>query len=320
MSMHRSFRRSAPWVAALLTLVPLAAAPISAPAANNAQGEALPKMAPCAACAVREGKGSEKVAATAVDECKTYFFRSTNCRDEFLQNPRQFVESSSPRPAPGFTLKDLDGQPVSLGDFKGKVLLLDFWATWCAPCIASMPHLQKLHHRYADKGFAVLGIAVDERGAATVLPLVKKKVTYPILLGDEPTWAAYGVQALPALFLIDREGRIVRQFGGATDERTIEAEVQRLVTGAAESMAPAMASATAPERAVCAVCGVREKSGPEPVVATAVYQGKSYSFCKPTCKEEFLRDPEKWIKAAAALPAAARVAQAPRPGATAVPT
>src|SRR5205823_2100118 len=89
---------------------------------------------------------------------------SDRCRDEFLKNPHEFTGANTARPAPGFTLKDLNGQSVNLDDYKGKVVLLDFWATWCAPCVASMPELQRLHARYAPRGFAVIGIALMKKG------------------------------------------------------------------------------------------------------------------------------------------------------------
>jgi thiol-disulfide isomerase/thioredoxin len=218
----------------LLTAAALAAIPVAAPrfpaAAADSQPSPLPKSAPCAVCAVREGAGPEPVRASASYEGKTYYFCREACRDEFLKDPREFLRAGTPRPAPAFSLKDLNGRTVELADLKGKVVLLDFWATWCAPCVAAMPRLQKLHQKHAAKGFAVVGVAIDEKGAEVVAPMVgKKKVTYPVLLGTEAAWSAYGVKALPALFLIDREGRIQQQFGGATSHRTVEKAVQELV-------------------------------------------------------------------------------------------
>jgi thiol-disulfide isomerase/thioredoxin len=223
------------YLPALLMAAFLAATPLVTPfapafAASKGKDAKTPKSAPCAVCSVREGAGDEPVRATATHEGKTYYFCQDGCRDEFLKNPREFLQADTPRPAPAFSLKDLNGRTVELADLKGKVVLLDFWATWCAPCVASMPRLQKLHQKYAAKGFAVVGVAIDEKGAAVVAPMVsKKKVTYPVLLGTEAAWTAYQVKSLPALFVIDREGRIVKRFGGATDHRTVEKAVQELV-------------------------------------------------------------------------------------------
>lgn len=191
---------------------------------------AAPKKAPCAVCSVREGSGPEAVKATATYQGKEYPFCTEKCRAEFLKDPQAFLKSTAPRPAPAFSLKSLTGETVSLSAYKGKVVLLDFWATFCGPCIKAMPKLQKLNDQHAAAGFAVLGIATDEEGAKLVAPVAAKtKVKYPILISDTAAWKDYGVTTLPALFLIDREGRIVKQFGGGTEHKTIEQEVQRLL-------------------------------------------------------------------------------------------
>lgn len=191
---------------------------------------AAPKKAPCAVCVVREGAGPEPVQATTTYQGKEYSFCSEKCRTEFLKDPSRFVNADKPRPAPAFSLKNLNGETVSLGDYKGKVILLDFWATFCSPCIKEMPKLQKLNDQYAGKGFAVLGLATDEEGAPKVAPAVAKiKVKYPILIANPAAWQQYDVQELPALFLIDRQGQIVKRFGGKTAHKTIEQEVTRLL-------------------------------------------------------------------------------------------
>jgi peroxiredoxin len=193
---------------------------------------AAPKKAPCAVCVVKEGAGPEPVKATATYKGKEYTFCREECKKEFLQNPEAFLKPAAPRPAPGFTLQDLNGKTISLSDYKGKVVLLDFWATFCGPCLKAMPRLQKLHDEHAAQGFSVIGIATDEGGAKVVAPVVaKKKVTYPILISNEAAWKDYGVTALPAVFLIDRQGQIVKQFGGGTDHKTIEREVEKLLAG-----------------------------------------------------------------------------------------
>lgn len=191
---------------------------------------AAPQKAPCAVCVVREGAGPEPVKATATHQGKEYTFCSENCREEFLKNPSAFLPSDKPRPAPAFSLKDLNGATVSLADYKRKVVLLDFWATFCGPCVKEMPKLQKLNDQYAAKGFAVVGIATDEEGAKKVAPAVARiKVKYPILLANPAAWEQYEVHELPALFLIDRQGQIVKRFGGKSAHKTIEQEVAKLL-------------------------------------------------------------------------------------------
>ena len=189
---------------------------------------AAPKKAECAVC--REGE--EPVRATAKHDGREYYFCSTGCRDQFVNEPGKFIQAAPTGPAPAFSLKDLGGKTVALADFKGKVVLVDFWATFCSPCVKAMPRLQKLHEKNAARGFAVVGIATDEGGEKLVRPMVAKtKVGYPILLDNAAVWKAYGVETLPALFLIGRDGQIIQRFGGGTDHKTIEAAVEKALGG-----------------------------------------------------------------------------------------
>ena len=209
----------------LALMVWVGAASVAKPAAALT----APKKAECAVC--REGE--EPVKATLMHEGKEYYFCSAGCRDQFKANPGKFVRAEAAAgPAKPFALKDLSGRTVSLGDFKGKVVLLDFWATFCSPCVKAMPKLQKLHDQNAAKGFAVVGIATDEEGEKLVRPMVAKtKVSYPILLDNAAVWKAYGVETLPALFLIGRDGQVIQRFGGGADHKTIEAAVAKALGG-----------------------------------------------------------------------------------------
>lgn len=187
---------------------------------------AAPKKAVCVVC----NEGEEPVRATAVHQGKEHYFCGESCKTRFLADPNAYLKASLPAPAPGFTLKDLSGKTVSLSDFKGKVVLLDFWATFCGPCLKAMPKLQKLNDRYASQGFAVVGVATDEEGAKIVAPSVAKtRVTYPILLTSPSTWKDYGVTTLPAMFLIDRNGQLVRRFGGEVEVKSVEQELRKLL-------------------------------------------------------------------------------------------
>src|SRR5262245_40018083 len=113
--------------------------------------------------------------------------------------------------APEFSLPNLKGDTVHLSDFKGKVVVLDFWATWCGPCKMEIPHFAELLKRHGEKGFVIVGVAMDEPGAEVVKPFVaKNQIKYHVLLGDGYTANKYGgVNALPTTFLIDRKGKIV---------------------------------------------------------------------------------------------------------------
>lgn len=179
----------------------------------------------CAVCGPREGAGFEPVKARATYKGKEYAFCSLKCKVEFLENPDEFLVTDEGKPAPPFTLKTLDGRAVSLADFRGQVVLLDFWGTFCPPCVAALPELQALHERHARSGFAVVGVTVDDR-----LPLVRKataKVTYPILQATPEVWRAYKVNALPSLVLVDRQGRIVKRFGGEADRAALHAAIEK---------------------------------------------------------------------------------------------
>jgi len=112
--------------------------------------------------------------------------------------------------APEFSLKDVNGQTVRLADYKGRVVLLDFWATWCGPCKIEIPWFMEFEQQFKDRGFAVLGVAMDEDGWSVVKPYIQDlKMNYRIVLGNEQVGNMYGgVESLPTTFLIDRQGKV----------------------------------------------------------------------------------------------------------------
>lgn len=119
-------------------------------------------------------------------------------------------------PAPAWSLKDVDGRTVSSDQFKGKVLVVDFWATWCRPCRAEMPGFSALQKKYAADGLVIVGISVDNGGAAAVRKYLKRSpVAYPILLADDKVVDAFGgMDGIPTTFIIDRAGMIrERKYG-----------------------------------------------------------------------------------------------------------
>ena len=133
-----------------------------------------------------------------------------------------------PIAAPGWQLPNLEGKTVRLSDFKGKVVVLNFWATWCPPCREEIPDLIALQKKYADKGVVVLGISMDGGGPAQVAKFAKAKgINYPIFMGDQRTAAAYGgIEAIPTTFIIDRKGNVVGGVEGATDRADFEARIK----------------------------------------------------------------------------------------------
>ena len=145
--------------------------------------------------------------------------------------------------APDFALKDVNGKPVRLSDYRGKVVLLDFWATWCGPCRIEIPWFMDLERRNKDKGFAVLGVSMDDEGWEVVKPFLSDLgVNYRVVIGNEETSQLYGgVDALPTTFLIDRAGKIAAVHVGLADRRDFEDGVEQLL----QSPAPAAASRAA---------------------------------------------------------------------------
>jgi peroxiredoxin len=129
------------------------------------------------------------------------------------------IRPARPAAAKPFTVPSPTGPPVSLRDFKGKVVLLNFWATWCPPCKEEMPSMERLHQRYRKRGFTVLAISIDADGAAAVVPFAKNLgVTFPIGLDPKMALATeYGVRALPSTFVIDRHGSTVAMAIGPRD-------------------------------------------------------------------------------------------------------
>ncbi len=133
--------------------------------------------------------------------------------------------------APDFNLKDVNGTPVKLSDYRGKVVLLNFWATWCGPCKIEIPWFMDFEQRYKDQGFAVLGVSMDEDGWEAVKPyLADKKVNYRVVLGDDSVGNLYGgIESLPTTFLIDRDGRVASTHIGLVSRKDYEGEIARLI-------------------------------------------------------------------------------------------
>jgi peroxiredoxin len=153
--------------------------------------------------------------------------------------PPPFKNPLQNKQAPAFTLKDTDGKKVSLADYKGKAVVLDFWATWCAPCKVEIPWLAKLHDQYANQGLVVLGISEDDLSLDDKAALFKEKreiaesatklgINYPVLIDDAKVADPYGgVDALPTTFYVDRNGKVVAATIGLVDRDEIEANIKK---------------------------------------------------------------------------------------------
>jgi thiol-disulfide isomerase/thioredoxin len=132
--------------------------------------------------------------------------------------------------APDFTLQDISGKKVRLADLKGKVVMLEFWATWCPPCRAEIPAIERLHTQYGGKGLTVLAIALDEGGWDDVKAFItERKISYTVLKGSEDVSAEYKIRLIPATFLIDKEGNIRKQYMGGGSNEALEQEIKALL-------------------------------------------------------------------------------------------
>jgi thiol-disulfide isomerase/thioredoxin len=132
--------------------------------------------------------------------------------------------------APEFARQDLNGRALDLESFRGKVVLLNFWATWCAPCRVEMPVFAEWQHRYGPQGLQVIGISMDDDAAPARRLVARLKLDYPVVMGDEALGELYGeVLGLPLTFLIDRNGVVRASYQGEAGLKAIEGELKLLL-------------------------------------------------------------------------------------------
>jgi len=152
-------------------------------------------------------------------------------------SPAKSAKAASLKPdserhtAPDFALKDADGKTVRLSDYKGKVVLLDFWATYCGPCKIEIPWFMDFERKHKDQGFSELGVDMDEEGWDAVKPFVNDVgINYRIVVGNDATADMFGgIEALPTTFLIDRDGKIAAVHVGLTSKGDFENAIDQLL-------------------------------------------------------------------------------------------
>jgi cytochrome c biogenesis protein CcmG, thiol:disulfide interchange protein DsbE len=142
-----------------------------------------------------------------------------------------FNLGSGSEPAPAFELRSLDGTTVSLDDYRGQVVLVNFWASWCPPCRVEMPGFERVYRQRRDEGFVILGIATDTHAEDAIREFVTEHdITYPILLANRDVIVDYGgIRALPESFLVDRDGIIRHRVIGYFAEPALRAAVSRML-------------------------------------------------------------------------------------------
>ena len=141
------------------------------------------------------------------------------------------VDTSQLQAAPAWALVDLAGKPVTSESLKGKVVIVDFWATWCGPCRAAIPHLVDLHKTYKDKGFEVVGVSLDQQGPAVVQSFVTQhEIPYTIAMGNQKVVSDFGgVRGIPTAFIISQDGKIYRKIVGLVPREQYEKDVIALL-------------------------------------------------------------------------------------------
>lgn len=178
------------------------------------------------------GVAAYVVIAGTTGSCPTCAaFTSVIGLPSFIPSAQAADVSASSKAAPAWELKDVNGKTVKASDFDGKVVILDFWATWCPPCKAEIPGFVELQKQYGDKGLVVIGISLDEQGSAVVKPFMKQfEMNYPVVMGDAKIVQDFGgMEGLPTTFIIDRTGNIVASHVGYAPKETFEKEITPLL-------------------------------------------------------------------------------------------
>ncbi len=141
-----------------------------------------------------------------------------------------FCSNAEETKAPDFALKNPDGKVIKLSDFRGKVVVLNFWGTWCPPCRQELPDFVRVYNNYRNKGMEILGIAVNSKESEVKAMIAEYKITYPVCMGDPKVESLYGgIRAVPTTIIIDRKGNIVSRKIGIIREKEFEEILKQLL-------------------------------------------------------------------------------------------
>jgi peroxiredoxin len=173
-------------------------------------------------------------AARCISACvqETATVRHLLLGDEAISKPSStFITRGDRKAAPEFTLTDASGRLVSLSDFRGKAVLLNFWATWCSPCEQEIPWFVEMQHSNESRGFTVIGVSMDAEGWSAVKPyLERKRVNYPVMLGNDQVAGLFGgLQAIPLTLVIDRGGRVAAVHAGLCRRDEYESDINAVL-------------------------------------------------------------------------------------------
>jgi peroxiredoxin len=154
-----------------------------------------------------------------------------SCTSPFREDDLRVKREKDRKASPDFSLKDSTGALVKLSDMKGKVVLLNFWATWCGPCKVEIPWFMDFQKSYKDREFAVVGVSMDEDGWDAVKPYLEQhKINYRVVIGNDQISQLFGsIDSLPTTLIIDREGRIASMHVGLVAKNTYQKEIEQLL-------------------------------------------------------------------------------------------
>lgn len=186
----------------------------------------LPKEAECIVCTSHgAGHGKEKPAAGVMYKGNAYYFCNAKEVPEFKKDPEAFMPPVLPREMPAFSIADTTGKVWNAEAMKGKLVLIDYWATWCGPCKEMFPILDRLHAKYKKRGFEMLSVSVDQEKSDLDKFLKTKKFPNPVLHDTTQTYGKWGVRSIPATFLI-KDGKIVAQWVGKVSEKELASAIE----------------------------------------------------------------------------------------------